>query len=159
MHRFADALRSVATTLWVGGMWITGYAVAPVLFSVLPDRTLAGAVAGRLFASMAWIGILCAACLLTLGFLRHRAAVLHMPAFRIVVLMLVLVCAGHFGVQPVLADLKGQALPLPVMESDLRERFAFWHGVSAVIYLVQSLLGVALVITAFREKNRSAGGA
>jgi hypothetical protein len=36
------------------------------------------------------------------------------------------------------------------MESVLRNRFATWHGVSSILYLVQSLLGLLLVASAAR---------
>jgi hypothetical protein len=36
------------------------------------------------------------------------------------------------------------------MESVLRNRFATWHGVSSILYLVQSLLGLLLVASAGR---------
>ena len=52
----------------------------------------------------------------------------------------------RFGIQPLLAQLKADALPREVMESVLRSRFATWHGVSSILYLVQSLLGLVLVI-------------
>src|SRR3972149_5657994 len=64
MRNLAAALQSIAATLWVGGMWVTGYVVAPVLFATLSDRTLAGLVAGRLFSLIAWVGMACAADLL-----------------------------------------------------------------------------------------------
>lgn len=158
MLRYADALQSVAAALWVGGMWVAGYVAAPVLFAVIPDRMLAGTVAGRLFSSVAWIGIACAACLLILNLLRYRADAWRQPVFRVVLLMLVLVCAGEFGVQPVLAGLRAQALPQAVMESALRDRFAAWHAVSGLIYIAQSLLGLALVVLSNRATRRGPGG-
>lgn len=157
MRRFNDALQSIAATLWLGGMWVSGFAVAPLLFAVLPDRALAGMIAGKLFTMMAWIGVACAACLLSLRLLRHRGQVLRQPVFRVALLMLALVCAGEFAIQPVLAGLKAQALPVPVMESTLRASFAAWHGVSGVIYLIQSVLGAALIILLGREKDRQDG--
>jgi len=60
--------------------------------------------------------------------------------------MLVLGATGQFGVQPVLQRLKDEVAPLPVMESRNRASFGRWHGVSSGIYLMQSLLGLALVI-------------
>ena len=68
--------------------------------------------------------------------------------------MLALTAAGYFGVQPVLAQLKADALPRQVMESALRSRFATWHGVSSALYLVQSLLGIALVVLQERGRGR-----
>jgi hypothetical protein len=32
------------------------------------------------------------------------------------------------------------------MQSIVRDRFAAWHGVSSVLYLIQSLLGLVLVL-------------
>jgi MFS family permease len=152
VSRLLEALQSIAATLWVGGMWAIGYVVAPVLFSRLGDRALAGLVAGKLFSLIAWIGIACAAYLLLFRLARYRAAALRQGVVWIVVLMLVLVCAGEFGVQPVMAALKEQALPRQVMESVLRDRFAAWHGVSSVLYVIQSLLGALLVVLLGRSK-------
>jgi len=41
----------------VGGICTIGYLVAPVLFTTLPDRSVAAMVAGRLFADSAVIGL------------------------------------------------------------------------------------------------------
>jgi Na+/H+ antiporter NhaC len=152
MRKLADALQSIAATLWVGGLWVTGYVVAPVLFATLNDRALAGLVAGRLFSLLAWIGMACAAYLLIYRLVRYRAGALRQGLFWIVIVMLALTLAGEFGVQPVMAALKQQALPSPVMESALRDRFVLWHGVSSVIYLIESVLGAALIILPGREK-------
>lgn len=152
MRSIADSLQSITATLWVGGLWVTGYVVAPVLFSQLDDRALAGLVAGRLFSLLAWIGMACAAYLLIYRLARYRAGALRQGLFWIVIVMLALVLAGEFGVQPVMAALKEQALPGSVMESALRDRFALWHGVSSVIYLLESLLGAALIVLLGRGK-------
>jgi hypothetical protein len=152
MRKLADALQSIAATLWVGGLWVTGYVVAPVLFATLNDRALAGLVAGRLFSLLAWVGMSCAAYLFIYRLARYRAGALRQGLFWIVIVMLALTLAGEFGVQPVMAALKQQAWPSPVMESALRDRFALWHGVSSVIYLIESLLGAALIILLGRGK-------
>jgi hypothetical protein len=74
--------------------------------------------------------------------------------FWIVLLMVCLTVAGHFGVQPILAQLQADALPRRVMESALRDRFTTWHGVSSALYLVQTLLGIWLVIVQERGRGR-----
>jgi len=66
--------------------------------------------------------------------------------------MLALVLVGAFGVQPVMEGLRAQALPKEVMESVLRDRFMTWHGVSSALYVIQSLLGLALVVLLGRGK-------
>ena len=70
--------------------------------------------------------------------------------FWLLVLMLLLTAVSLFGVQPLLAQLKADALPREVMESVLRNRFAAWHGVSSILYLVQTLLGLLLVTSSGR---------
>lgn len=59
--------------------------------------------------------------------------------------MLLLTLAGHFGIQPILAQIKADA-PRQVLEGVLRDRFAMWHGISSGLYLLQSLLGAVLVL-------------
>ncbi len=137
---------TLSATLWVGGTWMLGYVVVPALFKVLPDRQLAGMVAGQLFTLLACIGIACALYLLLYRLQRFGRTALKQAAFRITVAMLLLVLAGQFVLQPILADLKAQALPLDVMKSALASQFMTWHGVSSILYLIQSLLGIALVL-------------
>lgn len=146
MRSVADALQSIAVTLWVGGMWVVGFVVAPTLFAKLGDRALAGAMAGRLFAVVAFIGMACAACLIAYRAARYRLGCLKQGFFWVVVAMLALVLAGQFGVQPVMEALRAQALPKEVMESVLRDRFMTWHGVASVLYILQSTLGIVLVV-------------
>lgn len=152
MRSIADALQSMTATLWVGGLWVIGFVVAPVLFATLPDRVQAGLLAGKFFSLIAWIGIACAVYLLIYRLARDGAGALRQGLFWTVLLMLVLTLAGEFGVQPVLAALKEQALPKQVMESVLRDRFATWHGVASGLYVIQSVLGAALVILLGRYK-------
>jgi len=152
MKSVADALQSIAVTLWVGGLWAVGYLVAPTLFRVLPERALAGMVAGRLFTLIAWVGIGCAAYLIVYRLARHGVQALRQLAFWVTLVMLALVAAGEFGVQPILASLKDQAGAREVMESVLRDRFAAWHGVASVLYLIVSALGLVLAAAAGRGR-------
>ena len=151
MRRFADGVHAIALTLWIGGMWTVGLLVAPTLFYSMNDRVAAGSIAGRLFTLVAYIGIGCAVYLLLFRVVRFGAAGLKQGRFWIVMAMLVLILIGQFGVQPVLAAIKDQALPAEVMESVFRDRFATWHGVASVLYLIECLLGVLLVWLQGRE--------
>lgn len=137
---------TLSITLWVGGMWMLGYVVVPALFKLLPDRQLAGMVAGQLFTLLAYIGIGCALYLLLYQLRQSRRAAFNNNAFRITVAMLLLVLAGQFILQPILAGLKVQAFPLDVMNSAFASQFITWHAVSSILYLMQSLLGIALAL-------------
>ena len=142
---------ALSITLWVGGMWMLGYVVVPVLFKALPDRQLAGMVAGQLFTLLAYIGIVCALYLLIYQLRQSGRAALQHGAFRATVVMLLLVLIGQFVLQPILANLKVQALPLDVMKSTFAPQFKTWHAVSSILYLIQSLLGIVLVLYSTRQ--------
>ena len=147
MIRFvSDALQSIAVTLWVGGLWVIGLVVAPFLFHTLADRAQAGLLAGHLFTAMAYMGLGCGAYLLLYRLAIFGSLALRQLLFCIVVLMVALDAAGQFGVQPIMAGLRQQALPKEVMESIFRDRFAAWHGVSSVLYLIECALGLVVVL-------------
>lgn len=146
MRRFSEGLYFVVLTLWVGGLWAIGYLVAPVLFANLESRQLAGILAGKLFALIGWIGLGSAAYLFVFLLLRWRGQLLKRAVFWLVLMMALMSAASLFGIQPLMEQLKADALPREVMESVLRDRFATWHGISSILYLVQSMLGLWLVV-------------
>jgi len=147
MRAIADALQSSAVTLWVGGLWVTGFIFVPLLFSRL-GNLVAAPIAGRLFEVIAYVGIGCAAYLIAYRLARFGAGSLKQAFFWIVLVMLACTLAGEFGVQPLLESLREQALPKEVMESVLRERFDTWHGIASGLYVVVSTLGLGLVVLA-----------
>jgi Domain of unknown function (DUF4149) len=105
-----------------------------------------------MFTLVAWSGMACAAYLLLFLIVRRGLAVWKSGLFWLVLMMLILTLAGHFGIGTILAQLKVEALPRQIMESTLRDRFAAWHGVSSGLYLIESLLGAALVLLQDRGK-------
>ena len=147
MKKAWDGLYWLAVAAWAGSLWTIGFLVAPTLFAVLDDRAVAGRVAGVLFERGAWVGIGCAVYVLTYRFSRFGGAEFRRPVVWIAMAMLALILAGRFGVQPIMAGLREQALALEIAQSVFRQRFATWHGVSSVLYLTQSLLAAALVLT------------
>lgn len=147
MGNFSDKLALVLVTLWVGALWAIGYVAAPTLFYALQeDKQMAGMLAGRMFSYVAYLGIVCGFYLLIQRLLRFGTPALKQGFFWAVVLMLLLIVAGHFGIQPILAQLKAQAMPADVMQSVFADRFNTWHGVASIAYLVESLLGLVLVL-------------
>lgn len=148
MNHWSDKLALIAITAWVGALWAIGYLAAPTLFYALEDRQLAGMLAGKMFTLVAYVGLGAAFYLLIQRLGRYGTAALRQGFFWAVVVMLLLVLAGHFGVQPLLDSLKAQALPSDVMHSVFADRFKTWHGIASVAYLIESLLGLVLVFKA-----------
>lgn len=140
-------LNLIVITLWVGALWMTGLS-AYVLFDTLQDKQLAGSLAGRLFTIVSYIGMASALYLLIQRLMDYGTSALKQSFFWAVLVMLLLVLAGHFGIQPLLAQLKADAMPADVMHSVFASRFKNWHGVASVAYLAECLLGFVLVLKA-----------
>jgi MFS family permease len=152
MRKLAESLYSIAIALWVGGLFAVGYLAAPVLFYQLSDRALAGNLAGAMFSIIAWVGLACGGYLLLYLLLRRGWRAIQSSVFWLVLVMAALSLA-HFSIEPVLSQLKADALPRQVMESALRDRFSTWHGIASALYLLQSLIGLWLVVWQERGKR------
>ncbi len=145
--QYGHGFASVATTAWVGSMWAVGYLAVPILFHALPEnRQLAGMLAGEMFSAVGYLGMACGALISMYLLAKWGKQAWRQTVLWVVAVMLLLVCIGQFGIQPAMAELKAQALPLEVMHSAVAARFKLLHGISSVLYLVQSLLGAVLVL-------------
>lgn len=139
-------VRLLIATLWVGSLWTVGYLVAPTLFVTLSDRVLAGAIAGSLFRVEAWLSFACALLLFVLIRAMPNAGTERKRMLWLPVAMLACTLLGYFCLQPFMAALREGAGPGDVMESAARMRFGILHGISSALYLIESLLGVMLVL-------------
>lgn len=143
-------LRVLVATLWAGSLWTVGYLVAPTLSATMTDRKLFGSVAGSIFRSEAWLTVACALAMLVLVALAGELEPKRRKTLNwLVTGMLACTLVGYFALQPMMASLREAAGPLGVMESanvSQKSLFGILHGVSALFFLVQSILGVALVI-------------
>ena len=146
MKNLSHHLASLAATAWVGGLWAVGYLAVPVLFRAQPDKQLAGMLAGQMFIWLGVLGMVCGAYLLVRYVSISGRAALRQRVFWVVAVMLLITLLLQFGIQPIMADLKVQALPLDVMHSALAGRFKMLHGVSSIAYLIESLLGAFLIL-------------
>ncbi len=145
MKKIFEGLYSLAVALWVGGL-VAIAAAATVLFTGLLDHAVAGTLANKMFAIIAYAGMAFGAYLLLYLLLRRGGRAPGSGVFWIVLAMLALTLAIHFGIQPILDQLRADALPQKVMESALRASFVKWHSVSSALYVLQSLLGLWLVV-------------
>lgn len=154
MKNLSRHLASLAVTAWVGGLWAIGYLAVPVLFRAQPDKQLAGMLAGQMFAALGYLGMACGTCLLLVRFLESGKAALREPVFLVVVAMLVITLAIQFEIQPLMTGMKSRAMPLDVMQSTYANSFKLWHGISSILYLVESLLGALLIIRTFSKTSK-----
>ena len=150
MSRLSDHLFAIAAALWVGALWAIGSIVAPILFQSIPDKRLFGDIVAQLFYVLAWLGIACASYMLIVFLVRDGFRSLKTAVFWLVFVMLLLTLAAHFGVQPIIAGLRHE-LAKEAVEAVVRQRFATWHGIASVLYIVQSALGIGLLTQLFNR--------
>ncbi len=157
MH-FLPFLRRVVVTIWAGSLWTVGYLVAPVLFATLPERSLAGTIAGNMFRVETWLSIVCGVILLGLQVWPIRDAGraeadgtltewLRTRKLLVGVVLAMLACTliGYFVLQPAIAAIRDATGPGGLQDAAMRERFGLFHGLSSGLYLLQSLLALLLV--------------
>jgi len=141
-RKLLPAAERILLTLWVGALWVAGFIVAPLLFSELDDRTLAGSLAGSLFTVTSYLGLCCGSLLLIINGLSCRA--INWRAVT-VASMLLLVVIGQFVITPMVVELRAQGLTDSA-------RFGQMHGAASVLFIITSVLG--LVLVAAGQKNR-----
>ena len=146
---FAGIDRTVLT-LWVGGLWISGYLVAPTLFSMLNDRQLAGLLAGQIFQSMNYIGLIAGGYLIVAIIVRTGSNSFRQWKLWVLVSMLILVIIAAFVIQPMMQELKTQGISEGTMQA---KQFGRLHGLSSVLFLINSILGLLLVTTGLDRKK------
>jgi hypothetical protein len=132
----ARRLATVAAALWAGLILGIGLIAAPAAFAVL-QRSVAGAVAGRMFMHEAYVGLAFSAVLLwaVRRVARSDAASGKGSQFSfslvLVLIALFSTVFGHFGLQPMMAAARAGEGVLS---------FAALHGLSAGLFGLKGLV-------------------
>ena len=148
MHAGAQRLFILVAGLWVGSILAVGYLVAPVIFSTLTDRQVAGMVAGSIFKVEAYLSTIICIALMVLANLLVTRGLTQYKIIRLILLgMLLCSIAASFVFIPWMNTLRDQALlnGMPVMLSPSADVFGKLHGASSIVFMIQSALGLYLV--------------
>jgi hypothetical protein len=121
----------VTLAAWAGSLWTICAVVAPSLFAVLPDRQIAGLVAGHFFQVAAWLGL--ALGIATYVLLARRAVAW---AKRLDYILLVAAVLA-----PLVSELGVRQMMNAARAAGDMSWFGLLHALSAVLY------GVACVTT------------
>jgi hypothetical protein len=152
--RFNTVSQRILLTFWVGGLWAFGYVAVPVLFNMISDRYLAGGIAGRLFSIMSYLGLVCGTLLLISVVYSAGREWRRIWQVWVLVAMLLIVVIGEFTLQPMMQALKAATPGGFVPGSAEAGRFGMLHGISSLLYLATSLLGLVLVIFGLEKTVR-----
>lgn len=139
-----DAAERLLRGLWAGTLCAVGYLAAPVLFSVLDDRALAGRLAGEMFTAATWASLAMAG-LLAAAWAGRAGTRLRYALAAAAVLLL---AGNEWLLRPVM-----EAARLP--DGRPGPGFGPLHGVSSLLWLAAS--AASLWLAALREPRRRAG--
>ena len=146
LEQAAANARLLLAALWAGSVWAVSYLAAPSAFAVL-DSTRAGDVVGVMLTRSAWLAIALA---VLLAFLVARGRDLDARRKRwlygLIGGMLACSLIVYLGLQPAMAAIRASAGAAGVRASPEYGTFMALHGVSQVLYLVESILGAVLVV-------------
>lgn len=154
----ALAISTIALlSAWLGGALVVAFVVAPAAFSVLPSRTLAGALVGRVLPVIFWAGI-------AVGL--FAAAISPSLAARAVMgssLMLAAACAvSLLVIGPRIASLRDAVGgPIDALDPADPRRLAFGrlHGLSVLGLGIGALAAIAALILLARITLAARGAA
>lgn len=156
--RPANASVMIAIALlaaWLGAATIVSASVAPAAFAVLPSRTLAGALVGRVLPVLFWSGIIVAALAAWFGARLPGAG--GRGALAVVLAGACLV--AQFVIAPRIERVRA-AIGGPVDALDpsnaLRQSFGRLHGASVACLGVGGLAALVLLVLFIRTVSRSA---
>lgn len=139
-----NRLCALLTSLWLGMQVMAGYVAAPILFEQLGKQE-AGNIAGVLFSINNYFGLLAwiVAWLVVRSERNRSLSDNGKVAPKFIILLLLLTASNQFLISPVIAAHKTGTENW--LLSLLGGSFGMWHGISSIIYLVCSVLGLGLL--------------
>lgn len=131
-------LKRLVLTVWLGMIFSVGYLVAPVLFETLSDPALAGLLAGKMFAAVAWVSLAAGPAMAVLTILTSARSRRRSTKLACIASMMACMWAIHWILRPMM-----EAARLP--DGSPGADFMFMHGMSALVYVLASVLGLVLL--------------
>jgi len=133
-------LLQIVLAAWAGMLWTICGVVAPSLFKVLPERALAGEVAGHFFSVTTWVG-------LALGIIALLCST--RPESRLDRLNQALLAAA--AAAPALSELVLRPIMIGARQAGDMTKFGMLHGVSGLLF---GIACVCLLIVVWRNAGR-----
>ncbi|WP_182342167.1 MULTISPECIES: DUF4149 domain-containing protein [Comamonas] len=130
-----------AAALWWGSLSAIGFMAVPMLFANLPQASMAGFMAAKLFAAQTWVSLACGLVLLVLA--KDKASNTIEPwaraALGFVLAGMLMALVVQYGISPKIVQ---------------RENFKFWHGLGTLLYALQWLCAALVLWRASAPASR-----
>lgn len=143
----------VLLSLWLGAAFVVAAVVAPAAFDVLPTRTLAGALVGRVLPVLFWSGVVIGLVVLWLGWSVPFPASRSVAALVLVASSLVAQLVIAPRIERVRARIGG---PLEALDpsNPLRQAFGRLHGLSVACLGAGGLAALVILVLLVRFTTR-----
>jgi hypothetical protein len=125
----------IVLAAWFGSLLTICGIVAPSLFAALPDRHLAGQVAGHFFQVEAWLGLTLGGITLIL-FARHTVTWVTRLDYGLAITALLAPLMSEVGLRPLMNAARA---------ADDMSRFGVLHGLSALLFAVACVATLLLI--------------
>jgi hypothetical protein len=158
MRRIAEALvQAVALSLWLGAAGLFVSSVAPAAFAVLPTRTLAGAIVGRVLPSLFYAGVAVGIMVVVLEVFAGRSVIGRRGLAATAMVVACAIAQFWIGsrIDRLRADIGGSLETLAVADPR-RILFGRLHGASVALLGVAMLaaaLALVMAMRALQPKN------
>ena len=142
IHQFSK----IAMTFWLGGTWMAGIVIFPVLFKTL-DQITASELVSQILNIQSYIGIICLIIAFIEVIVNHKLGLLATKRFWYIISMFSILVVEYFAIFPMISALKEKissvAQELVSLQSNV---FDFWHSFSAVLFILICFLGMLYLI-------------
>jgi len=130
--------------MMLGLLVVSGYVVAPILFTHADSAMQAGMLAGHIF-HVVNIGVLFLAAAIAAFWMRLEG--IGRLNWLLLLFIMVLLASNEFVISPLIQDIKDSVGAIDSLAKDdpQRVQFGIYHGVSAVCHLLASCMAALLV--------------
>ena len=142
IHQFSK----IFMTFWLGGTWMSGIVIFPVLFKTL-DQITAADLVGQILNIQAYIGIICLIIAFIEVVINHKLSLLATKRFWYILSMGFILIINYFAIFPVIRNLRNQLSLVAHQFIELQSNtFDFWHSLSAILFIFICLIGMLYLI-------------
>lgn len=156
MRTLTPAIISVVLlAAWLGAALVVAAVVAPAAFDVLPTRTLAGALVGRVLPTLFWSGVVVGLAVLWMGWRLPFPETRTGAAFVLVAACLV----AQLVIAPRIERIRGEiGGPMDALDpsNPLRQSFGRLHGLSVACLGAAAIAALVILVLLIRFTSRSA---
>ncbi len=142
IHQFSK----IAMTFWLGGTWMAGIVIFPVLFKTL-DQITASELVSQILNIQSYIGIICLIIAFVEVIVNHRLALLATKRFWCILSMFSILVVEYFAIFPMIYTLREKISSVAQQLVSLQNNaFDFWHSFSAILFILTCFLGMLYLI-------------